>query len=139
MKHLISAGIVTFRMRDAERQYLLLHYPHGHWDLPKGKIETGESKHQAALRELKEETGLQATILDGFEEEITYFFRESNGELLQKTVYFFVGRTESDTITLSDEHVGYEWLPYDEAMKRLTFDNAREVLKNAQDFLDGKK
>ena len=42
MKQLFSAGVVIFRMCDSNREYLLLHYSHGHWDLPKGKIENGE-------------------------------------------------------------------------------------------------
>ncbi len=135
MKHLLSAGIIIFRKQATERLYLLLHYPHGHWDFVKGKIEPGESKKDAALRELKEETGLDATILDGFETSIAYIFQE-NQERVKKTVIFFVGEAQSDTIMLSDEHIDYAWLPYDEALKRLTFENARAVLEGAEQFLE---
>ena len=107
MKELFSAGIVLFYMHENERRYLLLAYPHGHWDLPKGKIESGESKEQAALRELKEETGLYATIIDGFIQEITYLFYEGD-ERIKKTVSFFVGQSDSDTIILSHEHIRFE-------------------------------
>ncbi len=134
MKQLFSAGVVIFRMRDSNREYLLLHYPHGHWDLPKGKIEKGESNRQAALRELKEETGLDATILDGFECKISYFF-DHEEKLAMKNVVFFVGQAaETDSVTLSDEHINYAWLNYDEAMERLTFENAKEVVKKVSDF-----
>ena len=66
-----SAGTVIV----CNGEYLLLHYESGHWDFPKGKIEEGETPEQAALRELKEETGIEdAEILPGFTEGIKYFF-----------------------------------------------------------------
>ena len=134
MKQIFSAGLVLFRVMNGERLYLLLHYPHGHWDLPKGKIEEGESKQEAALRELEEETGLEAEIIDGFEEQISYVFRQDD-ELIEKTVYFLIGKTESDQITLSDEHINFAWLPYNQAEGQLTFANAKEVLKKADLFI----
>lgn len=121
-------------MNNGGRKYLLLRYPHGHWDLPKGKIEQGESKQEAALRELKEETGLSATILDCFEEQLSYFFRHK-GELISKTVYFFIAEAELGKVILSDEHIGFAWLSYQEALDRLSFDNAKEILKRAEQFL----
>ncbi len=135
MKEQVSAGIITFYIKNEVPHFLLLHYPHGHWDLPKGKIEEGESKETAALRELKEETGLTAQIIDGFEKKLEYFFKQ-NGELIKKTVYFFIGQVLFGEITLSDEHIGFEWLPCEQALKRLTFENAKEVLKQAHDFLN---
>ena len=134
MKLQFSAGIIVYRMKNNLREYLLLQYLHGHWDLPKGKIEKAESKREAALRELKEETNISAQIQDGFEEQLSYFFKQ-NGELIKKTVYFFVGLAEGDTITLSNEHIGYEWLPYEKAIERLSFDNAKEVVARAEKFL----
>ncbi len=133
MKFLFSAGIITFYIKNETPHFLLLHYPHGHWDLPKGKIEKGESKESAALRELKEETGLTAQIIEGFEKKLEYFFKQ-DGELIKKTVYFFLGQALSDEITLSDEHIDFAWLPYDQALERLTFENAKEVLKEAKCF-----
>lgn len=135
MKRLSSAGIVLFRMKGNQREYLLLHYPHGHWDLPKGKIEKGESKQEAALRELHEEAGLTAKILDGFEEQFFYFFKQ-DGELMHKTVYFFIGKAEPGDIKLSHEHIGFAWLSFDEALERLSFKNAKELLKKVDIFLN---
>lgn len=112
----------------------MLHYPHGHWDFAKGKIEKGETKEQAALRELKEETGLTATIIDGFERSFDYFFKQDN-ELIKKKVYYFIAQTESQEITLSFEHIGSAWLTYDEAINRLTYENARALLKEVDAFL----
>jgi len=63
-----SAGFVVFTEReDGKRLYLLLHYPSGHWDFPKGHVEEGESEIRAALRELREETGLtDVEVVFGF-------------------------------------------------------------------------
>ena len=54
----ISAGVVIFRRENSRILFLLLHYPSGHWDFVKGKIEKGETFHQTAIRETKEETGI---------------------------------------------------------------------------------
>lgn len=132
MQRQFSAGLVLFRIDEETkaREYLLLHYVSGHWDFPKGKIEQGETKLQAALRELKEETNLTAEILPGFEEQFTYWFRSyDGGELLQKTVYFFIARTDEKDVVLSHEHIGFAWLPYEQALEKLTYSNAQEVLK----------
>lgn len=101
MKHLYSAGIITYIIRNNTILYLLLQYGAGHWDLPKGKIEKGETKQEAALRELMEETGLTAEIDNGFEETIYYIFtdylpeeasaKSGDKTLAEKTVYFFYG------------------------------------------------
>ena len=49
-----SAGIVLFRNASNKNEFLLLNYPQGHWDFVKGKVEEGETPHEAALRETKE-------------------------------------------------------------------------------------
>lgn len=134
MQFFFSAGIILFRTINKQREYLVLHYPHGHWDLVKGKIEKGESKEQAAMRELKEETGLTATLRDDFLEQYHYFFKQ-DGNLIKKTVYYFIGQTTEDNVILSEEHIGYAWLPFDQAMDRLTFDNTQQVLAKADKFL----
>jgi len=138
MKLLFSAGIVVYFKRKEKFQYLLLHYEAGHWGFPKGKIEEDEDKRETALRELKEEASLLATIHDGFEYSFEYFFKEKDGDLAKKTVYFFVGRTRSKKVRLSDEHVGFEWLEYEQAIEKLTYDNARKLLEKANKFLQKK-
>ena len=143
MKRLFSAGIVVYRLDCSQdpckRLYILLHYQAGHWDFPKGQIEKGETKEQAALRELEEETGLTADIVSGFQDTFVYWFRGyKKGELTHKTVYFFVGKTDQKKVTLSDEHIGYEWLAYEQALEKLTHKNAKELLKNVEAFLQEK-
>lgn len=131
MKHLYSAGIIVYRIENETVKYLLLQYAAGHWDFAKGKMENGETKEQAALRELHEEAGITATIEPGFEESFSYIFHDYDKRLAQKTVYFFIGPATTTDITLSHEHINYNWLPYKEALKQLTYDNAKKVLKKA--------
>lgn len=134
MKREYSAGLILYRLENNQRLYLLLHYQSGHWDFVKGHIEQGESKEQAALRELQEETGITQVELDKeFEDSFSYFFKSPQGELIHKTVYFLIGKTDQKEITLSHEHIGFAWLPFKEAFNQLTYKNARELLKKADE------
>jgi len=135
MRNETSAGCVVFVRENAGLQFLLLHYSKGHWDFPKGHIEGNESAKEAMLRELKEETGIASVkVIPGFEEHITYFFKQ-NGETIKKKVIFFLVESATKEVKLSFEHMGYEWLPYKKAVKKVTFNNARQVLKKAYEFL----
>ncbi|MCH7757147.1 MAG: NUDIX domain-containing protein [Thaumarchaeota archaeon] len=130
-----SSGLVLFRKENKKILFLLLHYPSGHWDFVKGKIENGESPHQTAIRETKEETGItDIKFLDNFEEWIQYNF-QFEGELVQKKVIFFLGETKTKDIKISHEHLNYTWMDYSTAMEKITFDNAKTVLSKSYTLL----
>ena len=130
-----SAGIILFRKEETKNLFLLLHYPSGHWDFVKGKMEKGESIHQTAIRETKEETGVtDITFLENFEEWIEYNF-QYQGELVNKKVVFFLAETKTKDIKISHEHQGYTWMDYSTSMEKTTFDNAKTVLTKAQKLL----
>ena len=130
-----SAGIVLFRKEGVKKLFLLLHYPSGHWDFVKGKMEQGESTHQTAIRETKEETGITDIVfIENFEEWIDYKFKYQ-GELVQKKVVFFLAETKTKEIKISHEHSGYTWMDYNSSMEKTTFDNAKTVLTKAQKLL----
>lgn len=137
MKKEQSAGIVVFHRNpeDGKFYYLLLHYIGGHWDLPKGKLEPGETLEQAAMREVHEETGLHVTPIPNFSESISYFFRGPEREMIDKSVVFFAGEVEKTEIAISHEHQGYEWLEVGPALKRLTYNNARNLLSMVNQFV----
>ena len=130
-----SAGIVLFTNNSNKNEFLLLNYPQGHWDFIKGKIEQNETAHETALRETREETGISnIEFIDGFEEWVEYDFRFKK-ENIHKKVIFFLAKTNEKKILLSHEHNDYVWLEYDNALKKTTFENAKNVLSKANEFL----
>jgi bis(5'-nucleosidyl)-tetraphosphatase len=130
-----SSGVVLFRKENDKILFLLLHYPSGHWDFVKGKMEEGETPHETAIRETQEETGItDVEFLDNYEEWIQYNF-QYQGELVQKKVVFFLGETKTKDITISHEHLNFTWMDYTTAMEKTTFDNAKTVLSKAYALL----
>jgi 8-oxo-dGTP pyrophosphatase MutT (NUDIX family) len=130
-----SAGIVLFRKEKIGNLFLLLHYPSGHWDFVKGKMEKGESIKETAIRETQEETGITDIVfLEDFEEWIKYDF-QYQGELVHKKVVFFLAETKETDVKISHEHLDYTWMDYNTAMEKTTFDNAKTVLTKAQMLL----
>lgn len=129
-----SCGAVVLR-KNWGVEYLLLHYEAGHWDFVKGQVEVNESETETVLRELAEETGItDARFVKGFREEVNYFYRR-DGETIFKTVAYFLIEAQKSEVKLSYEHVGFEWLNIEEALKRLTFKSAKDVLRKAHAFL----
>jgi 8-oxo-dGTP pyrophosphatase MutT (NUDIX family) len=130
-----SAGIVLFRKEKAGNLFLLLHYPSGHWDFVKGKMENGESTKETAIRETQEETGItDIKFADNFEEWIEYNF-QYQGELVHKKVVFFLAETKETEVKISHEHLDYVWMDYNTAIEKTTFVNAKTVLTKAQMLL----
>jgi len=133
-----STGAVIFRKEKSKVYYLLLHYQSGHWDFPKGNIEKGEKLVETVKRETKEETGLgDIKFIPGFKEAIKYFYKLKEKNIF-KIVTFFLVRTKIKEVKISWEHTGFQWLPYEEAMEQITFKNAKEILKKANDFISKK-
>jgi len=136
MKEEISAGIILFNKLN--EKFLLLNYPSKHWDFVKGKMEKGETPHETALRETNEETGISdVEFIDGFEEEIEYYFYANNQEI-HKKVIFFLGKTKTLEIILSHEHLDYIWLEFDNALEKTTYENAKNLLKKSKVFLENR-
>lgn len=131
-----SAGAVIFyEETNSKRLYLLLHYPAGHWDFPKGNIEKGENPIDTARREIFEETGLRdIKFIEGFKRKIEYYYRKKN-VTVHKEVIYYLAKSRTKNVRLSWEHKGYTWLPFEEAVRKATYKNSKEVLKAAEEFL----
>ncbi len=131
-----SCGLVVFVNGPDSREYLLLHYPEGHWDFPKGHEEDSDSDRLAtAVRELGEETGIMdAEIAKGFSTTISYSYKRKN-KLHKKVVVYFLGEAKGKEVTLSHEHKGYIWLPYEDALKKVTFSQGQDTLIACEAFL----
>lgn len=156
-----SAGAIIFREepfdkaqgKEGKRYYLLLHYPGmnkkgGHWEFAKGHIEEGEDYASTVRREVEEETGLKdIKIIPGFKQHIKYFFRErrqqnkknqKKASWIFKLVTFFIAETKTKEIKLSVEHDGFVWLEYEQALKKITYKNSKELFKKVNEFIKNK-
>ena len=130
-----SCGAVVFKRQKDGIKYLLLHYESGHWDFPKGHMEKNEKEEMTAAREIKEETGIEEIeFVDNFRETIKYFYKKGE-ETVYKEVIFFLAQSATEHVELSKEHIGYAWMSYEHAYKRLTYNNAKELLEKADEFL----
>ena len=109
-----------------------------YWGLPKGHIEKKEKLEETAKREVEEEAGLKdIKFIDGFKEQEKYFFTKNRKKIF-KTATYLLAETKTKEIKTSLEHLGFKWLPYEEALKQLTFKNAREILTKAHNFVSEK-
>ncbi len=134
-----SAGAIIFLKKDNAYHFLLLHYNAGHWDLAKGHIEGGETLKETVAREVKEETGIDdLKFISGFQDKTEYFFK-SKGKTVFKTNKLFLAETKKEEINLSFEHVSFVWLPYSQALKKITFESTKKALKKAMKFLKSKE
>lgn len=138
MKKIISAGIIIFRKTREGYKFLLLYHGRNYWNFPKGKLEESEKSWQAALREVKEETGLKQTELKFIENFKAYerFMLTRGKEKAFKIVILYLAETHQPNITVSFEHEGYAWFTFAEARKVLAHypDNIK-ILTTAYDFL----
>lgn len=133
-----SVGCALFRKKDSEKEFLLLHYRAGHWGFPKGHVEQGETEGQTLRREVREETSLEGIkVVPGFRQYTKYYFRRGQ-ETVFKEVAFYLAESSGGVVKISHEHQGFEWLPYEKAMQRLSFKNTKMVLEKAVGLLQGK-
>jgi len=132
-----SSGAVIFKREAGNILYLLLHYEEGHWGFAKGHIEKGETIEETARREIREETGItDIRFINGFKEHHQYFFYTKEGKVF-KTVVLLLAETGTKEITLSLEHTGYEWLPFTEALHKITFKDEQQILQKAHRIVSG--
>lgn len=131
-----AAGLVVFRDGVGGRAFLLLrHQQGGHWGFPKGRLEPGEEDRGAALREIREETGLtHIRVLPDFVSRSRYGVTR-DGRRLRKTVTYFLGEVDSTSVQLSGEHNDARWLSAEAARQTLTHEESRRVLDEAEAHL----
>jgi len=127
-----SAGGVVFRSTSDGPVFLLIRDSYRNWGFPKGHIEKDESSEEAALREVREETGLDNVAARGKIETIDWFFR-FRGKLIHKVCHFYLMESEAGkTKPQRDEGItACRWLPIEKARTVISYGNARGVLEHA--------
>lgn len=141
-----SAGIILFRNTPEGRRYLVIRSSRDHakltpkktikefWDFPKGRLEEKETGMKAAIRESREEVGIEAEPTPKFKETVRYFtWRE--GKPIPKFVALFLAESPTEKVTLSWEHDAFEWLSFSEAKERISLSQMKQALEKAEEFL----
>lgn len=133
-----SAGGVVYRVQDGEPMFLLIRDSYQNWGFPKGHLETDEPPEAAALREVREETGLDDVALDGAIDTINWFFR-FRGKLVHKVCHFYLMRSDaSPTTPQRDEGItACRWASFKDATQLVSYANARDVLTRAHAMVRG--
>jgi 8-oxo-dGTP diphosphatase len=139
--HRISSGGVVFRPAGAGHEVAFIRVARADgdaWALPKGWVEKGEDLEQTAVREVREETGLDAKVLRKLGEVTYEFYSRADRSRISKTVHLFlmeyVGGTTADH---DDEVEEVRWFPLEDALRTLTYKNEREMVEKARSLLQG--
>ena len=150
VREISSGGVVVRRMRDSWWIAAIQPQPSpaqkkggrsNIWALPKGLVDDGENPEQAALREVREETGIEATVLSKLDD-IRYTYVRSWGDRQRvfKVVSFFLLRYRSGRLgnivpEMRREVRTAQWIPLDEAHQRISYGGERQMVKLAQKYI----
>ena len=132
MQREYSAGAVVYTRIDGVYHFALVVERNGDCGLPKGHLEQGENEHQAALREIREELGLDVVFVPGFRRVIDYTLR--NGKT--KFVTYFLATYEGQSISVNPSEVSDAYLlPFEQAIEALKFPKSKRTLELAYQYL----
>lgn len=142
----ISAGIIIYRKTKDGFKFLILYHGRNYWNFPKGKIESEEKSWQAAIREIREETGLNRidlkidNIFKAYEKFAFWRRLADKNVKVFKIVIFYLAETRKRTVNISEEHDGYGWFTYKEALEILgKYKDSQKMLSQANSFLRRKQ
>lgn len=131
----MSSGIIIYRRSDQGPKFLLLYHGSGYWNFPKGKLEEGERSFRAAVREVREETGIGAAALrfrESFRIHDKYVFVRQGSKIL-KLVTFYLAESLTHRVHVSEEHEGYGWFLHRDAIKLLKHKNLHVIIRRAHE------
>lgn len=127
-----SCGVIVFKEINEVVHVLLIHHNMGHWGIPKGHVEAGETEIETAKREVLEETGVKTEIMSDFRECITYSPKKN----VLKDVIFFIGKSVDGNLVAQLEEVQeVEFISIDKALDLISYDDERSVLQKAISYL----
>ena len=119
MQYEKSCGAIVYRKFHGNTEILLIkHVNSGHWSFPKGHVEEGETEEETALREVKEETGIDILVDTSFRETVQYYPRKDT----QKIVVYFLGKARNyDFVPQEEEIAAIKWVEIGNAAAMLTY------------------
>ena len=125
-----SCGAIVYRRYHGNLEILLIkHVNSGHWSFPKGHVEEGETEVETALREVKEETGIDIIIDPTFRETVTYFPRKDT----QKIVVYFIAKAKNFEYVPQEEEIAQiKWVDICHATSVLTYENDKTIVNKAK-------
>lgn len=133
MKYEKSCGVIVYRKHERQVDLLLIKNRYGgHWSFPKGHVEGAETEEQTALREVKEETGLEVDLQAGFRQTVEYFPKPN----VRKQVVYFLGEAKSSRVKMQKEEISRAlWADIRRAFNIVTFENDKHLIWMAQQRL----
>lgn len=135
----VSAGGVVYRTVDSGVEIVIVEMvPEMRWQLPKGIIDEGETKEQAALREVREESGIDANLITLIDTIEYWFFADRNGKRTRyhKFVHFYLMSYGSGDVADHDDEVAEaRWVSVEEALRMLEFKSERDVVRKAHEMV----
>jgi 8-oxo-dGTP pyrophosphatase MutT (NUDIX family) len=135
----VSAGGVVFREQLGRTEVALISVGEdGRWQLPKGLVDKGESTEAAAVREVREEAGVDAEVVERIDKiEYWYYWNEGPQRVrYHKFVYFYLLRFTGGDVSRHDYEVNEaRWVGIDQAMDMLAFDNEKQIMERARQML----
>ena len=129
-----SCGAVVFTRQDNEILYVIIRQTNGDYGFPKGHMEPGEDEQTTALREILEEVGINAEILEAFRKEIRYPFPKKS-HVIKQVVYFLAEYAGQEIVCQPAEVSAAYLLPYEKALELLTFQETKNILMQANTLL----
>ena len=134
MRYIKSCGFVAYKQIENTNYYLIIKSLNGDVGFPKGHMETGESEFETAIRELKEETGVEVKIISDFRYQIEYPLPRVPNAIKQSV--YFLGKCTSDKIVCQETEVAWAgFISYEKALEMLTFDETKRMLTEAELFI----
>ena len=133
MLHEKSCGAIVYRKYHGNTEILLIkHLNSGHWSFPKGHVEGDETEEQTAMREIKEETGIDVILDNTFRETVTYSPKKDTQKIV---VYFIAKAKNTDYTPQADEIAEIRWVEIDRANQVLAYENDKSIVNKAKRFL----
>ncbi|MCI6435465.1 MAG: NUDIX domain-containing protein [Clostridiales bacterium] len=127
-----SCGAIVYTNVNGERLYLVEQMLGGHWGVPKGHVEENETEEETALREIKEEVGLDVIIDSGFRTVETYSPKDG---FIKDVVYFVAYSKSMDTTMQAEEVRDIKWVKIKEATDLIEFQDMQEIMIMADTYL----